>query len=153
VKAAIVSHAGKETFGMRSRAWHLVLVIPFAVFLVAMGGKGGGFERAPRVEKNYSVTVTDLSGNKISGEKFSWEGRVHFAGSLGMADITIPFDRVKEITFGEKKEKKVSALARMKDGSETTFELDADSRCFGESSFGSFMLTVDEIKSIVFTNP
>lgn len=138
--------------GMHSRARIVVLILPFVLFLMAMGGKGGGFERAPRVEKSYAVTVTDLSGNAITGEKFSWEGRIHFAGSLGMASITIPFERLKELSIGEKKEKKVTAVARMKDGSETKFEIDADSRCFGEASFGSFMYTMDEIKNVSFKN-
>jgi hypothetical protein len=138
---------------MLSRARYLILVLPFVVFVMAMGGKGSGFERAPRVDKNYAVTVTDLSGNAITGEKFSWEGRTHFAGSLGMASINVPFEKIKEISFGEKKEKKVSAVARLKDGGETRFDLDADSRCFGEAAFGSFMLTVDEIKSISFKTP
>ena len=135
---------------MRTKALILALMIPFAVLLMAMGGKGGGFERAPRVDKSYAVTVTDLSGNAIKGEKFSWEGRTHFAGSLGMASINIPFDRIQEIVFGEKAEKKVKAVAKLKDGSEAAIEIDADSRCFGEAPFGSFMLTVDEIKSVSF---
>lgn len=135
---------------MRSRVLAVVLLVSGLLFLTAMGGKGGGFERAPRVDKNFAVTVTDLSGNKISGEKFSWEGRVHFAGSLGMASITVPFDRVKEVEVGEKKEKKVKATVRMKDGTETAVDIDADSRCYGEASFGSFMLTMDEVRSIAF---
>jgi hypothetical protein len=135
---------------MRRSALHIVLVLPFVLFLIAMGGKGAGFERAPRVDKNFAVTVTDLSGNKINGEKFSWEGRIHFAGRLGMASINIPFERIKEITFGEKAEKKVKAVALLRDGGETTIEIDADSRCFGEAPFGSFMLLVDEIKSVSF---
>ena len=135
---------------MRTKALHLVVMIPLAMLLLAMGGKGGGFERAPRVDKNYAVTVTDLSGNAISGEKFSWEGRTHFAGNLGMASINIPFDRIQEITFGEKAEKKIKAVARLRDGSEARIEIDADSRCFGEAAFGSFMLTADEIRSVSF---
>ncbi len=115
-----------------------------------MGGKGGGFERAPRVDKNFFVTVTDVSDNKIAGEKFSWEGRVHFAGSLGMASITVPFEKIKEISVGEKKEKRVKVTAKLKDGSEAAFEIDADSRCYGEAPFGSFMLMMEEIKAISF---
>lgn len=122
------------------------------LLLTAMGGKGGGFERAPRVDKNFAVTVTDVSGNKISGEKFSWEGRVHFAGSMGMASINIPFEKIKEISVGEKKEKKVKVTAKLKDGGETVFDIEADSRCYGEASFGSFMLSMEEIKSVVLTN-
>jgi len=135
---------------MRSRAAAVVLMISGFLFLTAMGGKGGGFERAPRVDKNFNVTVTDVSGNKISGDKFSWEGRVHFAGTLGVASITVPFDRIVDVTVGEKKEKKVKVTAKLRDGSETAFDVDADSRCYGEAPFGSFMLLMEEIKHIHF---
>lgn len=135
---------------MRSKSF-LALSLCFAfIFLTAMGGKGGGFERAPRVEKSFSVTVIDESGSKISGEKFSWEGRVHFAGYLGMANITVPFDRIKDVSIGEKKEKKVKVVAHLRDGSETSFEIDADSRCYGEAPFGSFMLMMEELKEVQF---
>ena len=135
---------------MRRKAGAVVLMIMTFMLLTAMGGKGGGFERAPRVDKNFSVTVTDGAGNKITGEKFSWEGRVHFAGYLGMASITIPFEKIKEITVGEKREKKVKVTAKLKDGGETIFDIEADSRCYGEAPFGSFMLTMEEIKAVSF---
>jgi hypothetical protein len=137
---------------MRRTSCTVFLLFLAFLLLTAMGGKGGGFERAPRVDKNFAVTVTDVSGNKISGEKFSWEGRVHFAGSMGMASINIPFEKIKEITVGEKKEKKVKVTAKLKDGGETVFDIEADSRCYGEASFGSFMLSMEEIKSVVLTN-
>lgn len=138
---------------MRRTSITVLLLFLAFLLLTAMGGKGGGFERAPRVDKNFAVTVTDVSGNKINGEKFSWEGRVHFAGSMGMASITVPFEKIKEIAVGEKREKKVKITAKLKDGSETVFEIDADSRCYGEAPFGSFMLTLEEIKNVLFKNP
>jgi hypothetical protein len=134
---------------MFQRTLNTVFILIVFILLTAMGGTGG-FERAPRVEKNYTVVVIDSSGNKIDGEKFSWEGRVHFSGFLGMAQVTMPFDRVKELTIGEKRDRKVKVTARLTDGSETTFEVDAKSRCYGETSFGSFMLLMDEIRSISF---
>jgi len=121
------------------------------IFLTAMGGgRSGSFERAPRVDKNFAVIVTDNSGNKIEGEKFSWEGRIHFSGYMGLAEVVVPFDKIKEATFGEKKEKKVKVSLRLRDGSETAFDMDADSRCYGEAGFGSFMLTAQEIKMVAF---
>jgi hypothetical protein len=135
---------------MRRKAGAVVLMIMTFMLLTAMGGKGGGFERAPRVDKNFNVTVTDVSGNKITGEKFSWEGRIHFAGYLGMASVTIPFEKIKEISVGEKREKKVKVTAKLKDGGETIFDIEADSRCYGEAPFGSFMLTMEEIKAVSF---
>jgi hypothetical protein len=135
---------------MQKRWASAALLVSVIILLTAMGGKGGGFEKAPRVDKNFMVVVTDASGNKLEGEKFSWEGRIHFAGSMGLAQVTMPFERVKELTVGEKKDRKVKVTARLTDGTETVFEVDSDARVFGESGFGSFMLTMDEIKTISF---
>ena len=134
---------------MFRRAFYVIIVLAVFILCTAMGGTGG-FERAPRVEKNYAVVVTDTSGNKIEGEKFSWEGRINFSGYLGMAQVTMPFEKIKELMVGEQHDRKVKVTARLTDGTETGFEIDAKSRCFGEASFGSFMLQMDEIRSVVF---
>lgn len=134
---------------MLQRTLNALIIFLGFILLTAMGGSGG-FERAPRVEKNFAVAVTDATGNKIDGEKFSWEGRIHFAGYKGMAQVTIPFDKVTELAVGDKIERKVTVTAKLTDGTEAKFDIDAKSRCFGEASFGSFMLQMDEIKSIVF---
>jgi hypothetical protein len=134
---------------MVQKAFYALMVLTAFILCTAMGGTGG-FERAPRVEKNYAVVVTDASGNKIEGDKFSWEGRIQFAGYLGMAQVTMPFEKIKELTVGEKSDRKVKVTAKLADGTETGFEVDSKSRCFGEASFGSFMLQMDEIKSVVF---
>jgi hypothetical protein len=128
-------------------------VILFSAFLVltAMGGSGGGgFERAPKVEKNFSATVTDLAGNAIKAEKFSWEGRLMFSGYQGMAQVSIPFEKVKALTFGDKRERKVKVAVRLSDGTDAAFEIDAASRLYGETNFGSFMLRADEVKNVTF---
>jgi hypothetical protein len=67
-----------------------------------------------------------------------------------MASVTVPFEKIKEILIGEKKDKKVKVTAKLKDGSDTVFDIDADSRCYGEAPFGSFMLTMEEIRSVSF---
>ncbi len=135
---------------MLKRAASVVFTLFILALLTAMGGKGGGFERAPRVDKNFTVAVTDASGNTIKGEKFSWEGRIRFSGYMGLAEVNLPFDRIKEVTVGEKREKKVRVTAHLADNSEVALDVDADSRCFGEAGFGSFMLTMDEIRAISF---
>ena len=135
---------------MLQRAFYAVGILAACILLTAMGGTTGGFERAPRVEKNYVVVITDASGIKIEGEKFSWEGRIHFAGYKGMAQVTMPFDKVKELSVGELRERKVKVTVRLTDGTETSFDIDAKSRCYGEANFGNFMLLMDEIKTIVF---
>ena len=136
---------------MAKKSLFLAAVLILFIFLTAMGsGRSTGFDRAPRVDKNFSATVTDNSGIKLEGEKFSWEGRTHFAGTMGMAEVVVPFDKIKQATFGEKRDKKVRVTLYLKDGSQSAVDVDVESRCYGESNFGSFMLIVGEVKSITF---
>src|SRR5512143_255594 len=114
---------------MVQRAFYAGMLLVVFILCTAMGGTGG-FERAPRVEKNFAVVVTDSAGNKIQGEKFSWEGRIYFTGYLGMAQVTMPFEKIKELTVGERQDRKVKVTAKLTDGIETGFEVDAKSRCF-----------------------
>ncbi len=127
-----------------------VFLLLALVLLSAMGGKGTGFERVPRVEKNYPVTVTDTAGTRIEGDKFSWEGRLRFSGFMGMAEVNVPFEKIREVSIGDKHDRKVRVTAHLTDGSSAIFDVDADSRCYGESGFGSFMYLMSEIKTISF---
>jgi hypothetical protein len=102
------------------------------------------------VDKNFSVVVTDVTGNKIGGDKFSWEGRTRFSGYMGAADVNVPFERIREVSIGEKRDRNVRVTARLIDGSEALFDVDAESHCYGESGFGTFMLMMNEIKLISF---
>jgi hypothetical protein len=134
---------------MLQRIFYSLVILTAFILLTAMGGSGG-FERAPRVEKNFAVVVTDATGVKINGDKFSWEGRLHFAGYKGMAQVNVPFEKVQELTVGQKADRKITVTVHLSDGTESSFDIDAKSRCFGEASFGSFMLQMDEIKSVAF---
>jgi len=136
---------------MRKKMLVLTLVLTCGLLLTAMGGgRTGDFGRAPRVERNFTVSIVDMSGNRIDGEKFSWEGRLHFAGYLGMAQVVIPFEKVRSVSVGEKKDRTVKMHLRLQDGQESTVDMEADSRCYGEAGFGSFMLLMSEIRSITF---
>ena len=133
---------------MRSRAQLVVFLLFSFLFIVGMGEKGTGFSRAPRVDKNFAVTVIDAAGKKIEGDQFSWEGRLRFSGYYGMAQVNIPFEKVKELTVLEKKDRNIAAVVKLREGGETNIDMEADSRCFGEAGFGSFMLRMDEIRTI-----
>lgn len=143
-----IMHAERR-LTMVQRVFSLVIILTAFILLTAMGGTGG-LERIPRVEKNYAVSITDSSGTKIEGEKFSWEGRLHFAGSIGMAQVTVPFEKVKELVVGERRERFVKITARLTDGTDTIFEIDAKTRCYGEAKFGHFTLLLEEVKTITF---
>lgn len=134
---------------MLQKTFSTAMLLTAFILLTAMGGTGG-VERLPRVDKNYAVTITDAAGVVIDGEKFSWEGRTNFSGFFGLAQVTMPFEKVKELTVGEKRDRQVRVSVRLKDGSETSFDIDAKTRCYGEAKFGNFMLLLGEIKTIKF---
>ena len=95
------------------------------------------------------LTVT----NGVVQSKTDATKKVSYADLIGgprLADVNLPFDRIREMTVGEKRDRKVRVTARLTDGSEAVLDIDSDSRCYGEAGFGSFMLTMDEIKSISF---
>jgi len=134
---------------MHQRKFAVVFILAAFILLTGMGGTGG-LEKAPRVEKNFAVTIIDKTGGKIDGDNFSWEGRIQFAGYLNLAQVTIPFERIKTLAVGEVRERKVRVTVTLVDGSQTGFDVDAKSRCFGEASFGIFMLEMDDINTITF---
>jgi hypothetical protein len=134
---------------MLQKALSTVVLLGTFILLTAMGGTGG-VERLPRVEKNFAVTITDATGVVIDGEKFSWEGRIQFSGYFGLAQVTLPFEKIKVVNVGEKRDRQVKVTVRLKDGSETNFDIDAKTRCYGEAKFGNFMLLMSEIKTITF---
>ena len=134
---------------MPKKIFHVVIALAAFIVLSAMAGSSG-FDRAPKVEKNYAVVITDMSGNKIEGEKFSWEGKLYFRGNVGMAQVVIPFDKVKKLNISEIKNDSVQAAVNLAGGSQTNLKIDASTRCYGEAGFGSFMLSMKEISKIVF---
>lgn len=133
---------------MRSKALVVASLLFAFWFITGMGEKGSGFSRAPRVDKNFVVTVIDASGKRIEGDRFSWEGRLRFSGYLGMAQVNIPFENVRELTVTEKKERSVLVTVKLREGGETNITMDAESRCYGEAGFGSFMLRMDEVRTV-----
>ncbi len=53
---------------MLQKAFYTVIVLAAFTLLTAMGGTGG-FERAPRVEKNYAVVIVDAVRQQDRGGK------------------------------------------------------------------------------------
>lgn len=134
---------------MPKKMFHVLVYITAFIFLAAMAGSSG-FEKAPKVDKNYAVVITDKSGNKIEGTNFSCEGKLYFAGQVGMAQALIPFDKARELSVGEVSENSAKAAISLANNSQTILKIDAKTKCHGEANFGSFMLLIKEINKIVF---
>src|SRR3990172_6784700 len=134
---------------------NIYFVVLLFIFLTAMGGgRSGSFERAPRVDKNFAVIITDNSGNKIEGEKFSWEGRIHFSGYMGLAEVVVPLYQIQKTNFLEKKKtkkkKRGGRRVRRGGGGGRVVEGDAFAGFGGEGGWGGFRLPAHESKMVAF---
>ena len=134
---------------MPKKIFPIIISIAAFIFLTAMAGSTV-FEKAPKVDKNYAVVITDKSGNKIEGANFSCEGKLYFSGQVGIAQAVIPFDKVKEFSVAEVSENSAKAAILLANGTQTTLKIDAKTKCYGEANFGSFMFLIKEINKIVF---
>ena len=80
--------------------WYFGLGILICFLTIGMGNMGErGVVDIPEPEKNYAVALVDQTDVSMDLEKFSFEGQTYFIGKLGMAEISIDFDKIDSVLF------------------------------------------------------
>ncbi len=135
--------------------WVLGALLFAAPWLLGLGGGNGGSDKPiPIPQKNFTVTVTDVRGQKAQAERFTWEGKVAFQGQYGSATITLPFQKVQSVKVvqGQSGTTPTQVLTRMALRSGETLELalDRTSKCYGETSFGNYEIFLKDVGEITF---
>ena len=126
-----------------------------APWLMGMGGGSGGNEKTvPLPQKNFTVTVTDAKGQKAAALRFTWEGKTAFQGQYGSATITVPFEKVQGVKVMASQAggtpTAVMTKVTLRDGSSLDLGLDRTSKCYGETSFGTYEIFLKDIGEIQF---
>jgi len=128
------------------RMWALFLVL--CGLTLGMGGMGDDRVVAiPDPENNYRVTLVDQADNSIELEKFSCVGQTYLSGTLGMAEISIDFAKIRSIFF-VLDDRRLKANVTLADGSTTTIVVDKTQPCYGVSSFANVKIEMQNIKTI-----
>lgn len=127
-----------------------------AAWLMGMGGGNGSSTEkiVPIPDKNYTVTVTDSRGAKAEARRFTWEGKVHFQGQFGNATVTLPFPKVQAVKFDPAavsgSPNLILAKFTLKNGETLDLNLERTSKCYGETSFGTYEIFVRDITQLQF---
>lgn len=118
------------------------------------GGNGGSEKPIPIPQKNFTVSVADLRGQKVQVERFTWEGKVSFQGQYGSATITLPFAKVQSVKVvqaqGNVSPTQVMTRMALRSGETLELALDRASKCYGDTAFGTYEIFLKDVGEITF---
>ena len=132
-----------------------LLLIPAALAVagVALATGFGGDNppsRIPIPARDFSATVEDHGGVQVTVDRVSWKGEIFLYGTLGAAQITLPFDKIATVRFEKKDEETRVAVATTTDGDTVRIDVDEDTPCYGATKYGNYAIEAEDIRSITF---
>lgn len=121
-----------------------------SAFATGFGGSSAP-SRIPVPARVFKAVVQDLSGHEQAVSRVTFNGEVYIYGTLGEAEVSIPFERIKEVRILETDERtKRIAYATLIDDDTIKVVVEDDVPCYGEASFGNYRIEVSKIRRIVF---
>ena len=134
-----------------NRGFKLILVLIVAIFCMGMGGVGGQPEGAiPETDVNIQAEVKDRDGVTTSLEKFSMAGKISLDALRGQGKLTIPFENIDTITFGDNKGDAVMIDVKLKTGETMTLQVRSRAQFYGSTGFGAFQIKSKDLALIDF---
>lgn len=131
--------------------------VPLLACLFAMPALATGFgsdappSRIPIPARDYKVTVEDHGGTVLEVDRVTFNGEVFLYGSIGAAQVTVPFDKILRVEFvADPKDDHRKATAWTKDGQSISMLVDDDLPCYGRTKFGNYSIEVEDIRRITF---
>ena len=128
----------------------LLLAVPVMAWATGFGGDSPP-SRIPVPARDFSATVEDHGGVVVEVDRASYNGEVFLYGKIGAAQVTIPFEKIKEITFAPHEAKDTrAATATTHDGQVITVLVDDDTLCYGRTTYGNYSIEVENLRRIRF---
>ena len=122
-----------------------------AIFCTGMGGLGGQPEGTiPETDANIQAEVKDRDGVTTSLEKFSMAGKISTDAWRGQGKLTIPFNNIDTITFGDNRGDAVMVDVKLKTGETMTLQVRSRAQFYGSTGFGAFQIKSKDLALIVF---
>jgi hypothetical protein len=128
-----------------------VLVLLGVALLSGMGSLGGAPEgTVNKTGENVRVQIVDRSGVTTNLAWFSMDGKLYLAGRRGEGEMNVVFKDLKEVSFGPLKGDVVTADLLLKSGSRHQLKVDKDVKFSGDTGYGSYWITANDISRIIF---
>ena len=127
------------------------LILGAAMVCMGMGGLGGQPEgTVPETDVRIQAEIKDRSGTATSLNQFSMDGKTYLDAWRGQGKLTIPFQHIDTITFGELKGDEVAVDAKLKSGAVMTLTVRSRAQFYGSTGFGAFQIKSRDVARIDF---
>ena len=132
----------------------LAVVALLAVLLasppVAAGLFGGGPPaRIPIPARVYRAEVEDRGGTVLRITKASFDGEVFLFGTIGEAQVTVPFDRFTVALFADGPDDEHRTVTITDTSGETVrLVVEADRPLYGHTPFGNYKIEAGDIRRL-----
>jgi len=133
------------------RGLFFLFIVAAALISMGMGGLGGQPEGSvPETDILIQANVKDRSGITTSLNQFSMDGKTSLDAWRGQGKLTIPFQHIETISFGEIKGDEVKVEAKLKSGNVMTLAVRARALFYGSTGFGAFQIKSRDVATIDF---
>jgi hypothetical protein len=128
------------------------------VWLLSTGSAYAGLfgsdapSRIPVPARVFSADVVDNGGTSLHVSRVSFDGEVFVYGTFGLAQVTIPFDRIASVEFraGADQDHRV-AVVTPTSGEPVQLVVEYDKPIYGLTTFGNYKIEVRDVKRLVIT--
>lgn len=139
----------------------LVAFVALGLGLGAVPALANGFgfgdappSRIPIPARSFAAVVEDQSGVKVSVTDVTYNGEVFLYGLLGEAQVTIPFEKIREVRIEPTNTvTKRIAFIVLDDGSNVQVVVESDTPTYGRTTFGTYSIPVEKVRRIEFPKP
>ena len=105
--------------------------------------------RIPVPAKVFQATMEDRGGTELTVTRASYNGEIFLYGNFGAAQVTIPFDSIREAVFEDGGgDGKRTAVVTSNDGQTLKIVVDDDILCYGKTEFGNYQIEVRDLRRI-----
>lgn len=142
---------------MSRRLQLLVLAGALAAPAIAVATGFGGDNppsRIPVPARDFSASVEDHGGVVVDVDRVTWNGEVFLYGTIGAAQVTVPFEKIRSIAFtpGTEKDKRTATVTPT-EGAPITLQVNEDTPCYGRTRFGNYSIEAEQIRYVTFRGP
>lgn len=103
--------------------------------------------RIPVPAQEFRLRVEDRAGVVLDIERATFDGEVYLFGTVGLAQVTVPFDTVRRVEIGPgADEDHVVAHVLTAAGATQDVVLEADRPLYGRTTFGNYRIDIGQVR-------
>lgn len=105
--------------------------------------------RIPVPARVFEAQVEDVGGTALRIERVSFDGEVFVYGTIGLAQVTVPFDQIASVEFqaGADLDHKIAVVTPSR-GEVVRLVVESDKPIYGRTTFGNYKIEVRDARRL-----